>query len=84
MFVYRKITKFEYTYKITVLVMTDIVLVHDQKHFRGHYFLVRPNASPKSTPVSKAQNKNNFPYVKSLYHQPVSSLLPVYHDGKCS
>ena len=32
MFVYRKITKIEHTYKIAVLVMTEIVFVHDQKH----------------------------------------------------
>ena len=29
--------KFGYTYKIAVLVMTEIVLAHDQKHVRSHY-----------------------------------------------
>ena len=43
-------TKFQYTYKIAVLVMTEIVLVHDQKHVWGHYISVDPNASPKRTP----------------------------------
>ena len=32
MLVYRKITKIEYTYKIVVFVMTEIVFAHDQKH----------------------------------------------------
>ena len=49
-FVYRKIKIFEYSYKIAVLVMTEIVLAHDQKHVPGHYFSVRPNALPKRTP----------------------------------
>ena len=31
--------------------MTEIVLAHDQKLIRGHYFPVEPNASPKLTPV---------------------------------
>ena len=48
-FVYRKITKFEYLYKIAVLVMTEIVLAHNQKHVHGHHFLVAPKASPKRT-----------------------------------
>ena len=30
--------------------MTEIVLAHNQKHVRGHYFSVGPNASPKYTP----------------------------------
>ena len=54
---YRKITIFEYSYKIAVLVMTEIVLAHDQKYIPGHYFSVGPNASPKRTP--------NFPYNKT-------------------
>ena len=33
-----------------VLVMTEIVLAHDQKHVPGHYFSVGPSASPKRTP----------------------------------
>ena len=50
MFVYRKTTKIEYTHKIAILlVMTEIVFAHDQKHVSGHYFSVRPNASPKRT-----------------------------------
>ena len=35
---------------MAVLVMTEIVLAHDQKHFCGHDFWVEPNTSPKSTP----------------------------------
>ena len=42
-------TIFGYTCKIAVLVMTEIVLAHDQKHVPGHDFSVRPNASPKRT-----------------------------------
>ena len=35
---------------MVVLVMTEIVLAHDKKHVRNHYFSVRSNASPKRTP----------------------------------
>ena len=49
MFVYRKIAKIEYTYKIVVLVMSEIIFAHDQKRVRGP-FLVKPNALPKCTP----------------------------------
>ena len=42
-------TIFGYTCKIAVLVMTEIVLAHHQKYVPVHYFLVRPNASPKRT-----------------------------------
>ena len=45
----QKNSKIEYTYTIAVLVMTDIVLVHDQKHVPCHFFLIGPNASPKRT-----------------------------------
>ena len=38
MFVYRKITKFEYTHEISVLVMTESVFGHNQKHVCGYYF----------------------------------------------
>ena len=40
MFVYRKLTKFEHTYKIVGLVMTNIIIAHKQKHIRGHYFSI--------------------------------------------
>ena len=43
-------TIFGYACKIAVLVMTEIVLVHDQKHVPGHDFSVGPNASPKRPP----------------------------------
>ena len=43
-------TKFGCTNKIAVLVMTEIVLAHDQKHVCSHYFSVGPNSSPKCTP----------------------------------
>ena len=38
MFVYRKITKIAYSYKIAVLVMTEIIIAHNQKHVHCHYF----------------------------------------------
>ena len=47
-FVYRKISKNDSMYQITIMVMTKIVFVHDQKHVCGHYYLVGPDASPKS------------------------------------
>ena len=54
-------SKFENMYAITVLVMTGIILVHDQKHVSGQYLLVGPNALPKRTPdhadVKKRQLK---------------------------
>ena len=52
-FVRRKITKNKSTYKMWVSGMTEIVFAHDQKHNRGHYFLVGPNASPKRTTVGQ-------------------------------
>ena len=46
MFDYRKITNIKLTYQIPVMVIRST----DQKHVRGHYSSVRPNASPKYTP----------------------------------
>ena len=53
-------------YKIAVLVMTKIILAHDQKHVHGHYFLVRPNASPKRT-LGRTLDLKRDHSQKSLY-----------------